>query len=96
MSGRSADDWIGFWALTPVCGPYLKALCIAALKTVPALGFACCRVVGTRCVHSNGLDPVRIIKPEGLHDFRPPRPLATGRPVSALGFTSIIKAAVAS
>jgi hypothetical protein len=73
MSGGSADDRNGFWASTPVCGPYPKALGVAALKTVPALGFACCRAAGTAMcippVQTGGLDPVRIIKPEGPMTF---------------------------
>jgi len=34
-----------------------------ALRIDPALGFASFRVVGTRLVHSEGLDPIRIIGP---------------------------------
>jgi len=40
--------------------------CDARREIVPALGFASCRVCGHfRCVHSDGLDPVRIAKPQG-------------------------------
>jgi hypothetical protein len=65
---RPALKWIGFWALAPVCGPFPKAdgkrdARRRALWIVPALGFACCRAAGTRVVHSDGLDPIRIIKP---------------------------------
>jgi len=44
-----------------------------ALRIDPALGFASFRVVGTRFVHSDGLDPVRIISPRAPITRRPIR-----------------------
>jgi len=65
MSGKSACAGIGFWALTPVCGPYPDASVRLAAGSflpwaLPVAGFA-----GTGDVHSDGLDAARIIKPQG-------------------------------
>jgi hypothetical protein len=70
LAANRACDWIGFWALTPACGPCLPALD----STMPAKtpGDRSCPglfllqgcghgSVATVDVHSDGLDTVRII-----------------------------------
>jgi len=62
-------DWLlGF---APVCGPYPKAkgdehdARRRALRIVPALGFACCRVVDTQSCIRTGSTPSGSANPKG-------------------------------
>jgi hypothetical protein len=62
LRGGITCAWIGFWALTPVCGPFpdVRAGAVPVAKPpgiVPALGLSSFRHAGTTSVHSDGLDP---------------------------------------
>jgi hypothetical protein len=75
LSRRITCVWIGFWASTPVCGPHPKApgrhVATADLSG-PFLPWAS-PLSGMRAqsVHSDGLDPARIIKPWRRYPRRP-------------------------
>jgi hypothetical protein len=56
-------DWL--LGLIPFCGPFLTAIVRLAARSFPPWAFASCRVCGHIEVHSDGLDPARIIKPQG-------------------------------
>jgi hypothetical protein len=51
-------DGVDFWALTPVCDPFLRRT--FGRGNDPALGFASCRVVGHVAVHRPGSTPCPI------------------------------------
>jgi len=55
---------IGFWALTPVCGPYPAAI-VSSPRDRSCHGLCLLQGCGHIEVHSDGLDPARIAKPQG-------------------------------
>jgi hypothetical protein len=60
---------LSFQSGVPIWNSRLRSVsrsdCEIRREIVPALGFASCRVCGHIEVHSDGLDPARIIKPQG-------------------------------
>jgi len=66
IARRTTCAWIGFWASTPVCGPYPQASRPPAATIEPAGSFLpwAYSLSGIRAhgVHSHGLDPARIIR----------------------------------